>query len=105
MEKKYLINETEFQNFNQMIKDITLELFNNFIGVKSSDNEISQEFITKNVLKDKMSFILISGQSFNIVYRCFFNSSDYRKAVSISIGQGEDQITEILIQDFMKELI
>ncbi|MFZ8934241.1 MAG: chemotaxis protein CheX [Bacteriovoracaceae bacterium] len=103
MEKPYLINEQSLDEFMAFLQANSHKMFDDYVGQDHNIKSLDQNEIISKVYKDRMSFILISGESFNIIFRVFFNSSQFGKYVSKNIGVEEEDVTEELIRDFMNE--
>lgn len=103
MDPSFKINEADYNQLRNLIKDLSLEVFCDYVGDKFSEAELDKNALVKEVYKDKMSFILLSGTSFNINYRCFFNPNDFKEDVGKNIGLDKEEVTEELVQDFMSE--
>jgi len=103
MEKTYLINEETLQEFMLFLQENSHNMFNDYVGCDHEIMPFDQNEIINNVYKDRMSFILISGESFNIIFRIFFNVSQFGKYVGRNIGVEENEVTDELIRDFMNE--
>ncbi len=103
MDTPYLINEDSFKIFKQFVQDSSHKMFDDYIGLKNEVKDVEHDQIIGTVFKDRMSFILISGESFNMIFRIFFNSSDFIKSVAESIDMEESEVNDQLIRDFMNE--
>lgn len=97
------INHESFTNFLDKQVILCKGLLEDYIGEEVTTGKINTEIILETVLRDRMSFILLSSKTFNIIFRCFFDNSRLLKKAAEVVGMETEDADAKLVQDFMNE--
>lgn len=97
------INSETFANFLDKNINLCKELLQDYIGQDVTTGKVEKEIILETVLRDRMSFILLSSKTFNIIFRCFFDNSKLMAKAAEVVGMKVEDSNSKLVQDFMNE--
>ena len=98
-----LINEEGYNVFFETCTDLSKRVFEDYTSCNANIEEIERELIIKSVLKNQMSFILLSCSDYNIIFKSMFSISALKDKLSEFMSLPLDKVSDSLVNDYMNE--
>ena len=98
-----LINEEGYKIFYETCTDLSKRVFEDYTSCNANIEEIERELIIKSVLKNQMSFILLSCSDYNIIFKSMFSISALKDKLSEFMSLPLDKVSDSLVNDYMNE--
>ena len=98
-----LINHESYNTFFETCTDHSKRVFQDYTSCDASVEEIERELIIKSVLKNQMSFILLSCSDYNIIFKSMFSISALKGKLSQFMSLPLDKVSNSLVNDYMNE--
>lgn len=98
-----LINHESYKTFFETCTDLSKRVFQDYTSCDANVEDIERELIIKSVLKNQMSFILLSCSDYNIIFKSMFSISALKDKLSQFMSLPLDKVSNSLVNDYMNE--
>jgi hypothetical protein len=98
-----LINHENYQTFYETCKNLSKRVFEDYTSCDADILEVERELIIKSVLKNQMSFILLSCSDYNIIFKSMFSITSLKGKLSQFMSLPLDKVSDSLVNDYMNE--
>ena len=98
-----LINHESYKTFFETCTDLSKRVFQDYTSCDANVEDIDRELIIKSVLKNQMSFILLSCSDYNIIFKSMFSISALKDKLSQFMSLPLDKVSNSLVNDYMNE--